>query len=290
MGEKEQRVIDIAIFASIALIPFYSEKNGNIEQKYVSIFWNLLEKEFNNNIVQKIEKILLMRYSSGDTRFWNLAEIYGITKEKWLLNTLNVILNRQLLKFEIGKSFGIYLQVIARDSYNYATQKKFSQTFSVGPTNKLVPSPEGFLNVEMMTEKISTFLSENPHVIDITIGEEYCEAARNIVVVTLDYHFGVSSDILFRFGQDGNYIAVLRKIVVELLICNNFFLLADLVKKGKCSKREGKTKKFMIVHHQDELLSSHVTNFFRFIFENTQGYEYEPLKKELERFIKLLLE
>ena len=286
-----QKEVERIFYCSIILIPFY--ENKKLPKYIYNIFWGFFRKINKVDIEVKIEKIASGRYlsSGSDLRFWNLAEMYGLNKDQWLIDTLDILLSKSILKIEIGKSFAIYCQVLVRESLTFATKKNFTVELKVSETNKIINEhPDSFLNEIILEDELTRYVRENPHVTDIPLkSETLAPYIRYLCLVTLDSTFDVSADVLLRYASDTYYQTLVRQVVINILLKEKLFVLADLVSNAERNERESSRFFTVFKDPKDELLTKQITKFLKSIYDNSGQYAAIEIKSEMTRFIKKVM-
>ena len=285
-----QREMEQVLYSSVVLLPFFTKKNLN--KKIGREFWYIISKLTTVDLVDKTEKIVIGRYlSTSDNRFWGLAEQYGLSKEQWLSSTIDILLTRHIIKLDIGKSYAIYAQVIAKDSLNFATKKHFTQSIQVGESNKVInETPDAFINTLILEDELKRFIKMNPDVMNIEVMSSFPPPARYLAVFTLDWYFDISSDIIFKTTSDNYYRDIIKKVTIEILLRNNFNLVADIVKYGNAEKEENPFRVFTLYKNpNDALQQKYVNNMIRYILQNTSSYNRDAMKKQLKVFFETII-
>ncbi len=292
-SSEAQKEIERVIYCSVILIPYFEKRR--LSKNVFNLFWGFFKNVNTVDLIVKIEKIVTSKYfgSSGDARFWALAEIYGLTKDSWLLDTMTTLTTKSLLKLEIDKSFAIYCQVIAADSLMYATKQNFTVQLKQVESSKLVnENPDSFINQMILEEELLEYVNDKPYILEQHIIEEnFPPQARYLCVLLLDWKFDVSADIILKTASSSEYHSIVRRVAYDIITtkfgCHS---LAYLIRFGEME--DAKPGRFFITvkDKDDELLSKYITRFLKYIYDKSGSFNEKEFKLELERFIKQLVD
>ena len=286
-----QKEIERVIYCSILLIPFF--ENKKLPKKIFSSFWGYFKQKNTVDLLIKIEKIVTSKYfgSSGDARFWSLAEMFGLTKDMWLLDTMTIITTKSLLKLEIDKSFAVYCQVIAGDSLMYSTKQNFTINLKQAESSKIAnENPDSFINQMILEDELEKYIEQNPDLLNIKLSDNFPPHIRYLAIVLLDYKFDVSADLILKTASSAEYHEIVRRVAIDILLEMKCFILADLIKTGDTTDRE--VSRFFLTSKdkRDEEVSKTITRFMKNINDKSGAYESTEIKSEMQRFIKRITE
>jgi hypothetical protein len=280
------------IFSSFLLIPFCTSSHG-VERSAYRLFWAYFDALNKVNIREKIERIIHGKYisSMSDTRFWELAAMHGETKEKWLINIYSNLTSKALMKFEIGRNFPVYCQVLVKESLNFAIRKNFNITLTIGESVKInSENPDNFLSTILLEDELKKYVKENPKAFDIIVSNEYKRPVRMLTLLVLDMVTSISADHFIKASSDIYYKTVIKKVAVDVLMKQNLYILADIIINGVVEQFDGATRKVNFVKtDNDSLFNKSINNFFNYILNNFGQYERSELKSELIRFAKIIV-
>lgn len=287
----DQKEIEHMLFCSWLLVPFFAKRT--IDSNAYNTFWRFFKKVLNVNIQEKTELIVYGRYltSSTDKRFWDFAEMYGMSKDQWLLQTIDLLLSRSILKLQLDMSYAIYVQVIAKDSLSFATKKNFLINLKQGDSNKIVDeSPDSFINTMILEDSLEAYISNNPNTLNIKLtNDKFPPFIRYLSIIILDWKFGISADLILKTASDSYYQDLIRKVVIDILLNNRYYILADLIRD--CPPvTNNVTRAFAVFKMpEDELLTTSVVRYVKLLLNHVVKDDIDLVKRDLKRLFKEML-
>ena len=174
----------------------------------------------------------------------------------------------------------------------FLTKKNFLIKLQVGETQKiLADNPDSFINTILMEEKLLKYIEEKPDVKNITINKKnFLPAVRFLCIIILDWKFDLSAEVIYKTSVDTYYQEVIRQVVVDILLEEKFYTLAELVKRGNANVKTKRIRVTPVYKSSDTLQTKYVSSFVKYILQNTNDYNDAGLKDELKRFLSRILD
>jgi len=278
------------LFCSWLYLPFF-EKGQKVSNKNYNKFWSYFRKRNVVNVENKIEKIVQGRFlaSGNDRRFWEIAELYGETKNQWFIKTINLLTTTSMLKIEIGRNVAIYFQVIAKDSLTFLTRRNFKIPLTLQNSSKVIQeNPDNFIGGMILEEELLGYISANPAASEIVVNNKLPRHLRLLSLVIMDKLFDISAEIFISSSKDNYYVKLIKQVITHFLTENQLYVLSMLIKENleTGEKVGGRTQKIKL--GADELTEKYFNIFAKNITDNVPPTLIKNVRLELNALYSIL--
>ncbi len=287
-----QRQFEKVLFSSSILISFYDRKM-NLDKFIYNTFWRFFDRKYESNIRKKVSTYVSSQLASisVDSRYWQVAELHGVSPYSWYQRTISDLTSKSLMKLDLDKSYAIYAQVVARDSLMYITKQKFKPvSLETTISSKILydAEPRWHLNMMIVEDEVSRFFRKNKHILDIEVSEKYSMISTLLTSIALDEILDMSADVMIQLPSVKRDV-YFKKIGFAYFKKNRLLVLADIIKTGENTQRT--TGNFRIFKHDDvdDSTMKQFNKIAKSIFDNSGNFTPAEVRTDLQNFLNRIL-